>query len=166
MLVALFCLGSATGSSADDLPEYQVKAAILYNFTQFTEWPASVGPVLDLCVAGRDPFGAALDALDQKPVGARRLRVRRLDETGAAAGCHILYLSASKAASPAATFAEIDRSPVLTVADTPGSARRGVMLNMAVSGSKVTFEVNLQSARAAGLSLSSKVLRLATDVIQ
>ena len=58
------CLGLLTyapAAKSDDLPEYRLKAAFLYNFAAFTEWPADVGSTLNLCVYGQDPFGEDLD---------------------------------------------------------------------------------------------------------
>ena len=162
----LMLLLIAPGASADELPEYRLKAAFLYNFALFTEWPADVGSTLTLCVVGIDPFGKELDALQGKAVGARSLALQRRDSQEPITGCQLLFVAQSAISSLPRLLDELRASPVLTVADSPDAARQGVMLNMAVAASKVTFEANLVTARAARLGLSAKLLRLATVVLQ
>lgn len=163
---ALMLLLIAPGALADELPEYRLKAAFLYNFALFTEWPADVGATLTLCVVGTDPFGKELDALQGKAVGARSLALQRRGSQEPIKGCQLLFVAPSAIASLPRLLDELRASPVLTVADSPDAARQGVMLNMAVAASKVTFEANLVAARAARLGLSAKLLRLATEVLQ
>jgi hypothetical protein len=94
------------------------------------------------------------------------LAVRRIAAGESLAGCQIVFISASEISSLSIVLERLNGSTVLTVADSPGAARRGVALNMAVAQNKVTFEANLLAARGARLNLSSKLLRLATQVIQ
>jgi hypothetical protein len=148
------------------LPEYELKAAFLYNFVLFTEWPGDTGGSLNLCVYGTDPFGDALDALQGKPVSERRLEVRRTAAGESLAGCQIVFISRSAISGLGVVLEELRGGTTLTVADSPGATVRGVALNMSVSQNKVAFEANLRAARRAGLNLSSKLLRLATEVIQ
>ena len=159
-------LGFAPLARADDLPEYRLKAAFLYNFALFTEWPAEVGSTLNLCIHGSDPFGKELDALAGKAVGARSLAVQRKGSSEPLKACHIVFIAAPAIASLPRVLDELRDTPALTVADTPGAARQGVALNMAVVQNRIAFEANLQAARAAHLNLSSKLLRLATEVHQ
>lgn len=168
--LVLCLLGStvafAPAAAAEEIPEYRLKAAILYNFALFTEWPGEVGATLALCVLGHDPFGTELDALEGREVGRRRITVHRKGTGEPLEGCQIVFLSRS-AIGELPRLLEIARTvPVLIVADSAGAAGRGVALNMTVVQNKVTFEANLRTARGAGLALSSKLLRLATEVIQ
>ena len=159
-------LSLAPSAWADELPEYRLKAAFLYNFALFTEWPAEVGATLNLCIHGADPFGKEIDALQDKSVGARSLAVQRRRANEALKGCHIVFIAASALDSLPRVLDELRDQPVLTVADSPGAARQGVALNMALTQNKISFQANLQAARAAKLNLSSKLLRLATEVQQ
>jgi YfiR/HmsC-like len=166
-LVAIaLCLGASAARAADDLPEYRLKAAFLYNFALFTEWPAAVGTTLHLCVFGPDPFGAELDGLQGKAVGERSIAVQRKTAIDGLKGCQIVFMAPSVAAQLPRVLDALEGQTVLTVADSAGAARQGVALNMAVNRNKVSFEANLKAARAARLNLSSKLLRLATEVIQ
>ena len=156
----------AMSALADDLPEYRLKAAFLYNFALFAEWPNEVGGTLNLCVHGQDPFGSELDALQGKAVGARSITVQRKAGGESLKGCQVAFIAASAIGSLSRVIAEARDNNVLTIADSPGAARQGVALNMAVVQNKITFEANLGAARAARITLSSKLLRLATEVYQ
>jgi hypothetical protein len=166
-LLALLCLlCPARPVRADGPPEYRLKAAFVYNFALFTEWPAEVGATLHLCITGTDPFGPEIDALQGKAVGGRSLAVHRKDAGESLAGCQIVFVAASAIGSLPRVLDSLRGRPVLTVADSPGAARRGAALNLAADQDRVSFEANLQAARSAGLLLSTKLLRLATEVIQ
>jgi hypothetical protein len=163
MLVLIAC---ATPAYPQTLTEYRLKAAFLYNFALFTDWPANTGSSLNLCVYGTDPFGEALDALQDKPVGERSLAIRRTRAGAPLAGCQIVFIAPSAIAALPHVLGELQGQAALVVADSPDAARHGAALNMSVAQSKVSFEANLSAARGAGLNLSSKLLRLATQVIQ
>jgi hypothetical protein len=162
-LLALACVQTAY---PQPLTEYRLKAAFLYNFALFTDWPAGTGNSLNLCVYGADPFGKELDALQDKPVGERFLAVRRTPAGKSVEGCQIVFIAPSAIAGLPQVLGELHGRPALTVADSPDAARQGVALNMSVAQNKVSFEANLSAARSAGLNLSSKLLGLATQVIQ
>lgn len=165
--VILCCAGMAiTTATAQDLPEYRVKAAFVYNFLQFTEWPDASGGTLDLCILGSDPFGSDIDVLQGKPVGRRSIAVHRRGANESLGGCHAVFLSASVGEQMPRALERLRGRPVLTMADANGATRQGVALNMIIVRDKVAFEVNLASARAAGLNFSSKLLRLAVEVVQ
>lgn len=151
---------------AQEFSEYRLKAAFVYNFAVFTEWPADVGTALNLCLYGSDPFGEELDELQGKAVGKRSIVLQRKTTLDALKGCQLVFLSTQAMRNLPRVLEELHERPVLTVADSPGAARQGVMLNMAVTQNKVSFEANLLAARAARLTLSSRLLRLATEVFQ
>ena len=164
--LALALTAFATAAVSDDLPEYRLKAAFLYNFALFTEWPAVTGAALNLCVYGHDPFGAEIDALQGKPVGERHLVIRRVTTVDGLAVCQVIFIAGPSGDAIPRVLSILRGAPVLTVADTPGAAQQGVALNMDVVKNKITFEANLTAAREANLKLSSKLLSLATEVLQ
>jgi hypothetical protein len=163
--LGLALLAFAPAAVSDELPEYRLKAAFLYNFALFTEWPAELGATLNLCVYGRDPFGEEIDALQGKPVGERRIVVRRVTSTEGLSVCQVVFIVSPAGDGIARVLATVRGASVLTVADAPGAARQGVALNMNVVNNKITFEANLTAVRAANLKLSSKLLSLATEVL-
>ncbi len=166
VLILWAVLPGASAGPTDELPEFRLKAAFLYNFLLFTEWPPEIGKTLAVCIQGRDPFGAESDALHGKAVHERHIVVRRLRADESPADCQAVFISASAIGQLARVLDEIRTLPVLTVADSPNAAKHGVALNLAVKHGKVTFEANLAAAKTAGLKISSKLLRLATEVRQ
>lgn len=159
-------LSFAPAAWGNDLPEYRLKSAFLYNFVLFTEWPAEVGTTFNLCIHGQDLFGTELDALQGKTVGGRSIVVQRMVGRESLNGCQVVFIAASAMGGLPRVLEVLRGSPVLTVADSPDAARQGVAVNMVVGQSKISFEVNLKAARGARLNLSSKLLRLATEVYQ
>jgi hypothetical protein len=166
-----WCLGLALIAFApvalgDDLPEYRLKAAFLYNFALFTEWPADVGPTLNLCVYGRDPFGEEIKALQGKPVGNRRIGIHRVTRVEGLSVCQVVFIADASGEGISRVLSTLRGATVLTIADAPGAVKQGVALNMNVVEDKITFEANLTAARAANVKLSSRLLSLATEVLQ
>ena len=165
-LIAMAASAFAPPAWCDELPEYRLKAAFLYNFALFTDWAAAVGSTLNLCVYGRNPFGHEIDGLEGKAVGDRRIAVHLVTDKEALGGCQLVFIADAASAGLPRVLASLRGAPVLTVADSPGAADQGVVLNMSVVNNRITFEANLAAAREVKLSLSSKLLRLATKVQQ
>lgn len=156
----------ASAARGEDLPEYRLKAAFVYNFMVFAEWPAETGNTLNLCIHGTDPFGAEIDGLQGKLVAGRSIAVHRQAKVDTLKACQVVFIAASAIEGLPRVLDSLGGRPVLTVADSAGAMHRGVVLNMNMAKDRVTFEANLQAARGAGLKLSSKLLRLATEVQQ
>ena len=164
-------LALALPSAAQRPREYQVKAAYLYGFGRFVEWPATARIAADgafvLCVLGDDPFGSLLDQavegglMKNQPVSVRR--IGRVEDGG---GCDTLFVSASERPRLPRILELLDRRPVLTVGDSPEFAERGGMIGFSVEGSRVRFTVNLEAAQNAGLMLQSELLRVAAAVLR
>lgn len=159
-------LALAPGARANDLPEYRLKAAFIYNFIVYAEWPAQTGGTLNLCLHGADPFGVEIDGLQGKAAGGRQIAVVRRAAGESLKGCQVVYFAPPLGDKLPRLLETLRGQAVLTIADSPGAARQGVALNMSVVQRKIGFEANLQAARGAGLNLSSKLLRLATEVLQ
>jgi len=163
LLVALPALLEAQTAS-----EYDIKAAFLYNFTKFVDWPSDAFPdpgSLKVCVLGENPFGSSLQTIAGELVGNRKLTVMRTDSLARPAGCQVLFISRSERERVPQILAAVKGSPVLTVGDTRGFADEGVIINFVLEGSKVRFEINTDSAERAGLKISSKLLQLAKRIV-
>ena len=161
----LFSGGMPGRAVAQSFTEYQLKAGVLYNFIALTTWPEPLGGVLNVCVYGPDPFAGELGKLAGKKVGDLRLAVLSLHSASGLARCQVVFVSQPVLGNLPRVLDEIGLRPVLTVADAPGG-NAGVALNMELEQGRVKFQANLPVARAAGLLLSSKLLRLASEVIQ
>jgi hypothetical protein len=151
-------------------PEYQVKAAFLYNFAKFVEWPAETlqgASALRVCVFGGDPFGPALPAtLQGKTVQERPVVVARPTTVADMAACHILFVGSSEDHEVPRLLPSLAGSGVLTVGESQEFARQGGMITFHRDGNKVRFEINADAAERAGLRISSQLLKLATRVTQ
>jgi hypothetical protein len=158
--------GVAQGRAAS---EYQVKAAFLYNFVKFVEWPSEARQGVDdpitICVFGEDPFGSLLDdAITNKTVNGHKLAARRVKAGQNARDCQVVFISASEKSRVPSILESLKGASVLTVGDTPGFAELGGVINFTMEESRVRFEVNVDAAERAGLKISSKLLNLATIV--
>lgn len=165
MLLAWLLAGSCHPALAQ-VTEYRLKAAYLYNFAAFTEWPADAPATLQVCIHGRDPYGEDLAQLEGKQVGGRSLQVRRAVPLEGLASCQLVYVAAGEVGNLSRVLEVLRGRPVLTVTDSPDTLEQGVGINMETRQGRVTFQVNLAAVRRTGLNLSSKLLRLATEVRQ
>lgn len=162
---------SASLSAGDDpvvSREYLIKAALLYNFAKFVEWPTGAfdgaTTPLQICILGDDPFGAALDTLVGKQVHERPLAIARMRALGETGRCHILFVSASEAARLTEILDYVGGRPILTVADFNRFAQAGGIIGLKTVDNHSRIEVNIDAINRAGLKLSSKLLRLADTV--
>ena len=148
------------------IDEYHLKAAFLYNFAKFVEWPheAWSGPAdpIAVCILGETSLHDALaQVVEGKTVQGRPLHVRRVSEPGAAANCRILFISDSERNRLLTILATVRGHGVLTIGDSPGFADKGVVINFKIANGHVHFEINLAAADEQKLTISSKLLRLA-----
>ena len=149
--------------------DYEVKAAYLYNFGRFVEWPAQVTTTksghFTVCVLGQDPFGPRLDStLAGETIGGKSIVAKRISSPQESDDCQILFLSPAESGRAKKIFAELDKRAVLTVSDMPEFAQLGGMIQFVLEGKRVRFEVNLAATQRAGLTLSSELLKVATTV--
>jgi hypothetical protein len=166
--LALLSVPPATGQEKlDPAEEYRLKAAFLFNFANFATWPDE-GPTdaLTLCVYGDDPFGAHLDALVGRKAGTRSLRVARMHSVDALGSCQVVFVTRPMVSNLPRVLDRVRDRGVLTVADSPGALDAGVMLNMDSASGRISFAANLVEVRRQGLGLSSRLLKLATEVRQ
>jgi hypothetical protein len=146
--------------------EHEIKAAFLYNFVKFVQWPASSFPDADapltICLMGPDPFGTALDDLiENEQVEGRPLAVRRLGRADATAGCHVLFVAPAERARYAAILRTVDTRRVLTVSDAMEFLAAGGHISFFMESNRVRFAVNAPAARQAEFQINSRLMRLA-----
>ena len=171
MMVMLYGFSAAalnTSADKDKYAEYKVKAAYLYNFAKFVEWPseAFADPSLPLgiCIIGEDPFGEALNSLKDKSVKGRKLAISQYSESSELKDCHILFISPSEKNNLAGILEMIKDRHILTVSDMNKFANRGGMINLKQVKSKLRLEINNEAALHSGLKMSSKLLKIAKIV--
>ncbi len=158
--LAILIVTAGTTLSAQEVPlEYRVKAAYLYNFVRFIEWPpvTAEGPV-EICVVRPNPFGDVLtDTLRNERLDGRPVVPRLVDAPEP--GCQVVFVPAGSAAAP--VIRAVQSMPTLTVGESPDFIRQGGIVNFVRDGTNVRFEIDEAAARRAGLRISSRLLRLA-----
>jgi hypothetical protein len=169
LALLLSCLLASAGMAlAQTATEYQVKAAFLYNFTKFIEWPESSSGASDpftLCIYGANPFGGSLENLVRgKTIKGRPFGVRDVTSSSQTAGCQVLFISRAERGHMADILAGVHRAGLLTVGETKGFIDQGGVINFIMESNHVRFAINLRAAQRAGLKISSRLLNLATEV--
>src|SRR5665213_2435025 len=165
-VLGLAVLAQGAQAVADAPNEYQVKAAFVFNFSRFVQWPSQAftapnDPFI-IGVLGDDPFGARLDdTIRGESVDTHPLVVRRFHDIAEVRDCQILFIDRSQGAQLGRIVAALDHRSTLTVSDLDGASNAGVMIQFATENNRVRLRINPNSARAAGLTISSNLLRLA-----
>src|SRR6267143_6213047 len=174
-LLSALAMGShAAGADSPDSSEYLIKAGFIYNFAKLVEWPTASFPQPDspivIGILGEDPFGATLDRIvTDKKINGRGIAVKRLKwgrDLKDLRDCNILFISSSEKEHLDSVVDAMKWLPILTIGDAPGFARRGGIINFTLEDNKVRFEVNVEAAKHADLTISSRLLTLARIVPQ
>jgi hypothetical protein len=167
-LLVLTCVSicGAQAGTEGSIGVYQVKAAFIYNFAKFVEWPHEAfkdsNERISICVLGRNPFGSLLaDTVEGKIVGNRKFAVSLISNLSEGRTCHILFVSAPQS-KPARILLEEAKNPyLLTVGESNEFLAGGGMINLRVQDSHVRIEINREAASAAKFRISSRLLSLA-----
>jgi hypothetical protein len=169
VLVCAHIVAAPNAHAQDALSEYQVKAAYLFNFLKFVEYPTEsfadpLAPIV-IGVVGEDPFGNALpQVVTGKTVQGRDLVIRIYRAGEDLRGAHILFISASERKRLPMILSSLRGSSVLTVADTEGFLDAGGMIQFLSENDRVRFAINVDATSRARLKMSSKLLSLAKVV--
>jgi len=164
---ALLLLVALAARPASALTPEEVKAAFVFNFVKFTDWPAPVfrdaqSPITVCVVEGPPAVAAAFGTLAGRSVRGRELRVQPLEAGDPLAGCQVAFLAEGV---PAADYARRLRGqPVLAIGDGAGAAEAGVIIGLAPADRRLGIVVNADALAASQLTLSSQVLGLARIV--
>jgi len=159
-------LATATSAAADAAvqSEYAVKAAFIFNFAKFTDFPqetTAAHDTLTLCVFAPEPYRAALAAIEGKQVQGKTLALKRNPRTEELKSCQMMFIAESESRRGAELMLALKGAPVLTIGEADGFAERGGMIGFFATGDRVQFEINNDAAQRANLKISSQLLRLA-----
>jgi YfiR/HmsC-like len=166
--VVFFCLiFSLAGSAQEPASEYQIKAAFLFNFAKFVDWPPEAfsdanSPIV-IGVLGKNVFGHYLaDTIRDKTVDNRHFEFKEFTSVNYITNCQILFISPSVKDSLPAIVKGLRNASILTVSETDQFIKAGGMINFTIEDNKIHFQISDEAARKAGLKISSKLLSLAT----
>ena len=165
-LVIACATSAAPGVPEQQVDEYRVKAAFLYNFAKFVEWPAGAfqkpKEPISICVLGQNPFGRSLeDTLAGREIEGRTLAVRNVSNIKQVTGCHVLFVGSAGSAKLLPMLRDMNTPGVLTVGESDTSIAEGAVINFTMEGAKVHFEISLDAAEREQLRISSRLLSLA-----
>jgi hypothetical protein len=165
----LFEMLFALRGTGQVIEEYQVKAAFLYNFVKFVEWPSQAFETpkdpITICVLGHNPFGNALEEVIRgKSIGGRAIVFREVNHVEQANSCQILFVGAADNKRYRSLCVNLKPVGVLTVGEAQGFAVGGGMIHFTLDAGRVRFEINVEAAEHAQLHISSKLLSLAQIV--
>jgi hypothetical protein len=165
-MVASLSVSFPVGANPGGRSEYEVKAAFLLNFARLIEWPESTfqeprEPLAVCVVADEAEARTVEEQMRGASIGPRPIRFERISTAQRAATCHILYVTTSQAARGGEMIRAARGASVLTVGEAEGFARSGGVINFITEDKKIRFAINRQAAEAAGLRISSRLLRLA-----
>ena len=160
----------AGGEQSSANGEYELKAAFLFHFAQFVEWPADAfqnpASPFTYCTVGEDPFHGALnESLRGKSIATRRLEVRHVKQAEEVAGCQIMFIAAGEKKRTAEVMAKAAGHPILIVGENEGFIQNGGMIGFCLEENKIRFEINLEAVERANLKISARLLALAKTVL-
>ncbi|SFM78173.1 YfiR family protein [Thermodesulforhabdus norvegica] len=151
------------------ISEERLKAAFVYNFLKFTEWPSRSDEedTLLLCTSAPPAMTESLKDLEGRKIGKRTVKVLELEKAGNDRICHALFIDdSSNNAMVPSLLHKFRNDPVLTIGDRPDFCRMGGIIQLFREGNKLRFNINLRQARKSGIKISSRLLKLARRVIE
>jgi hypothetical protein len=152
------------GRGGETASEYQIKAVFVFNFSHFVEWPPQIFSTptqpFVIGILGSDPFGPRIDeAVRGELINQHPLVIHRFHSVADIGDCQILYIDRSEGARLKEILAALGRRGTLTVADMDDAAQRGVMMQFVTENNRIRLRINVDAAKAAGVIISSKLLR-------
>jgi len=166
LIASLLLVSTCTAIGSQPTTDVQLKAAFVYNFIKFVEWPADTFPntnsPITIGVLGDDSFANTLSAtVKDKTVGGRKIAIKQSMKARDIEGCQLVYIGSNNESHLSKTIEDIGNHHTLTVSDIEGFARRGGIIGFTDENDKLAIEINLRKAKESDLKISSKLLKLA-----
>jgi hypothetical protein len=160
----LYCAAPAALAQTTSAPENAVQAALLYNFAAYTDWPPPPAETIEFCVIGSQPVFEALNNLKDKKIKGKAVGVKAITAITQAASCHVLFVGQAEHKKIQALSQLMPAHPLLLVAEENGFDLQDVVIALRKQDGRYSFKINQTAAQARALSLSSRLLKLATLV--
>lgn len=161
---ALLLAVTTNGAHAQTATEAELKAAYLFNFALFVQWPDRGQPTFTICQYGADTLGPGAIALARRKLHGKAIAVRVVADNQFA-GCDLLFIASSENQRIGTLTSNLRGMSVLTISDVPGAVRDGATIGLSVANQKIVFDINIAVARASNLVISAKLLNLAQSVV-
>ena len=163
LTVVSLLLMAVLAPAAAQSREYKLKAAFIYNFVKFVEWPAQKGPI-KVAILGKDVFDGELNKLETRKVDGRSLKVSVISDVNQATDYHVVFLADGAQAQK--LLNRVQGKPVLTVSDTPGFSKQGGGITLVSARNRIRFQINKKALDKANLRPNTRLLALASQVYQ
>lgn len=166
LLLFLLFLGlpALAVSQAKPLPEYAMKAAFVYNFALFTQWPELPDNTLRICTLNADPVKTELEQFVSKQPHGANLMISKITGSRDVKQCQVIFIAEEDLQQAPMILSVLKKSPVLIVTDIPDLIDKGAMIGIKIENNRMIFEINLESVKQSGLHLSSRLLKLARKI--
>lgn len=164
ILLVLALLGSITSSCLAAPREYEIKAAFIYNFFRFIEWPTPRSNWV-VGVLGDDPFEGGLREFESKPISGKKIAIKSLKTAKDAKGCDMVYISSSEAPRLDGVLVTLKGVPILTISDIPSFCDKGGAIGFTTERNRVRYIVNTDTLKQAELKANAKFLQLASKTV-
>ena len=166
LISAALLFGLCSSALQAQVPQEQVEAAYLSKFARYVTWPRanSDNRALQICIVGQDPFRRSLDKVaGSERIFGRPISIRRVVSARGAENCHIAYVQGATPAETRTFLNDLSGHPVLTVTSARGGSPQGI-IHFLVRGERVRFYIDDARAARSGLTISSRLLKLALAV--
>lgn len=167
VLAILLCSLPDQGDAEKPTDEYSLKAAFIFNFAKFVDWPESAFRRKgEFCIGtlGRTPLDRGLAELSGRSLHGRTVVIHQLNGYEEAAQCQVLFISRAQMVRVERILDSVKDLPILTIADPDDFCRRGGMLSLEMSHERFVFDVNLHEMQRVGLKPYSQLLKLARKI--
>jgi len=166
---AMLCLSVTSGRGAEALKEYELKAAFVYNFSKFIEWPTNrlhgASTPFVVAVAGTSPCAAELGKIaKERKVNGRTIIVKTVQTPAEARDAQVLFVAASEDSRLKEWLAGIHGAGVLSIGESERFSKEGGMINFLLEGEKIRFDLNIDQAEDTGLKISAQLQKLARTI--
>lgn len=168
LFLTLFIVRPVIAESAR-LDENEVKAAYIYNFAKYVDWPETpsrLNPTLNFCIIGISPINSVMTSMTGKLIKNRKVSVRELRHTEGLNDCNLLFVNSTMKAYLPQILSSAVLRPLLTISDYSGFAATGGIIEFVPVGGKIKFKINNRSAKSANLKISSHLLNLAVTILE
>lgn len=162
LVAFLIMLTFSLAIGAQTVAEHEMKAAYLFNFARFTEWPANERANFNICILGDEDLGRAMRKYEERRISDQRVVIARLNSTTPIRQCNLLFVGAGELPNLPKINAQLGEMPVLTVTDRPAPVPVGIVLSL--ESERLVFDVNIEHTQKAKLKHHSSVLRLARNI--
>jgi len=175
MLIRLFAIivlviipaASSFGEGEIVPQEYLIKAKYVLNLPLFTEVPSQKksGTTYTICLIGNTPLESVLVLSEGKQIKNRPMAIRKVSDSGQLDSCQVVFIATSERYRLQQLLPVAHQFGIMTISDMRDFTKMGGMVSLVSVNNRITYDLNLVAARAAGVSFSAQILKLANDVI-